>query len=109
MISVMNGQRMGGGFYMAPDGKTDDGLLDYCIVNYGSKPRILGLMLNFMKGNQAGKKGVKTGRTRRIEITALEGVLPAHGDGETLCVEGRKIIAKIIPDALEIISSKETI
>ena len=60
-----------------------------------------------MNGTQGGKKEVKTGRTRRIEITALEGILPAHGDGETLCVEGKKIIAEIIPSALDIICQDE--
>ncbi|MBN2417732.1 diacylglycerol kinase family lipid kinase [bacterium] len=103
MVSVMNGQRMGGGFYMAPDGKNDDGLLDYCIVGYPSKLRILALMLKFMKGTQAAEKEVRTGRTRRIEITALEGSLPAHGDGETLCEEGKSIVAEIIPAALDVI------
>jgi len=105
MISIMNGRRMGGGFMMAPNAKPDDGLLDYCIISYGNKLRLLGLMLNIMKGNQAGKKEVKTGCIRRIEITALDGMLPAHGDGETLCVEGKHIIAEIIPAALEIITA----
>jgi diacylglycerol kinase family enzyme len=41
MISVMNGRRMGGGFQMAPDSKSDDGLFDLCIAETASKGRIL--------------------------------------------------------------------
>lgn len=103
MISVMNGQRMGGGFMMAPDGKPDDGLFDYCIVSYGKRLRLLALMLNFMKGNQKGKKEVSTGLTTRIEITALQGTLPAHADGETLCEEGKHLVAEIIPSCMDVI------
>jgi diacylglycerol kinase family enzyme len=32
MVSIMNGRRMGGGFMMAPDAKTDDGYLNLCIA-----------------------------------------------------------------------------
>ncbi|MCX7682931.1 MAG: YegS/Rv2252/BmrU family lipid kinase, partial [Anaerolineae bacterium] len=32
MVSIMNGRRMGGGFYMAPDGEPDDGRFDLCIA-----------------------------------------------------------------------------
>jgi len=103
MISVMNGQRMGGGFMMAPSGDPSDGLLDYCIVSYGNRLRLLVLMLNFMNGTQAGKKEVTTGRSKWIEITALQGSLPAHADGETLCEEGNKIFAEILPGSLDVL------
>ena len=103
MISVMNGQRMGGGFMMAPDGNPADGFFDYCIVSYGKRLRLLALMLNFMKGTQKGKKEVSTGLTKKIEITALQGTLPAHADGETLCEEGKQLTADIIPSCLDVI------
>ena len=40
-ISVANGNREGGGFYMAPEAKLDDGYFDICIVSAISKPAIL--------------------------------------------------------------------
>jgi len=103
MISVMNGRRMGGGFMMAPDGNPGDGFFDFCIVSYGNRLRLLALMLNFMKGTQKGKKEVTTGLTKRIEITAMQGSLPAHADGETLCEQGEKLLAEIIPACLDVI------
>jgi hypothetical protein len=42
-------------------------------------------------------------RTQNISVTALKGVIPAHADGETLCVEGQKLVLKIAPKEIEII------
>lgn len=105
MVSVMNGTRMGGGFMMAPNGVPDDGVFDLCIARQVSRPRIFALMLKFMKGTQAEHPAITTGRTNRITVTAVEGTLPAHADGETLCTEGRKLELEIIPNAIEIVSA----
>jgi diacylglycerol kinase (ATP) len=103
MVSVMNGSRMGGGFMMAPNGKPDDGVFDLCIARQVSRPRIFALMLKFMKGTQFTHPAITGGQTTRIVVTAMEGSLPAHADGETLCLEGKKLEIDIIPHALEII------
>jgi diacylglycerol kinase family enzyme len=107
MISVMNGQRMGGGFLMAPDGKTGDGLLDLCIVREVSRTRIFGLIPHFLKGTQISQEPVRDGRTRRIVVTAVEGTLPAHADGETLCVDGERLEMELLPRQIEMISATE--
>jgi diacylglycerol kinase (ATP) len=105
MVSVMNGSRMGGGFMMAPNGKPDDGLFDLCIARQVSRPRIFPLMLKFTKGAQFTHPAISDGQTRHITITAVEGVLPAHADGETLCTEGKRLQIEIVPGALEIVSA----
>ncbi|MFC2082866.1 diacylglycerol/lipid kinase family protein [Candidatus Bipolaricaulota bacterium] len=105
MVSVMNGTRMGGGFMMAPNGKPDDGMFDLCIARQVSRPRIFALMLKFMKGTQAEHPAITPGRTNRITVTAVEGTLPAHLDGETLCLEGHKLELEIVPNALRIVSA----
>lgn len=104
MVSVMNGTRMGGGFMMAPNGKPDDGVFDLCVARQVSRPRIFGLMLKFMKGTQFEHPTISDGQTQHITVTAIEGTLPAHADGETLCLEGKKLEIEIVPNALEIIS-----
>ena len=104
MVSVMNGTRMGGGFMMAPDGKPDDGVFNLCVARQVSRPRIFGLMLKFMRGTQFEHPTITGGQTTHITITALEGSLPAHADGETLCLEGQKLAIEIVPHALEIVS-----
>ncbi len=107
MVSVMNGTRMGGGFMMAPTGKPDDGVFDLCIARQVSRPRIFGLMLKFMKGTQFAHPAISDGQTTQISVTALEGSLPAHADGETLCLEGKLLEIKLVADALEIISAAD--
>lgn len=103
MVSIMNGRRMGGGFMMAPQAQSDDGLLDLCIAHQVSRVRIFALILHFLKGTQATQKPIKTARARHVVVTAVEGVLPAHTDGETLCTDGQQLTIQILPNQLEII------
>ena len=106
MISIMNGQRMGGGFYMAPQGDPSDGHFDLCMVSHAGRARIFGLVPHFMKGTQASQPEITTGRTHKITVKALKGTLPAHCDGETLCESGQELSAEIIPAAVEIITTE---
>jgi len=107
MVSVMNGTRMGGGFMMAPNGRPNDGCFDLCIARQVSRPRIFALMLRFMKATQFGHPAISDGQTTRITVTAIEGSLPAHADGETLCTEGKQLEISIVANALEIVTASE--
>lgn len=106
MVSIMNGQRMGGGFYMAPQGDPGDGHFDLCVASEASRLRIFGLIPFFLKGTQASEPEITTGRTDKISVKAIKGVLPAHCDGETLCEKGQQLSMEIIPSALEIVTSE---
>ncbi len=106
MVSIMNGQRMGGGFYMAPQGDPGDGHFDLCVVSNPSRPRIFGLVPHFLNGTQASQPEVTTGRTHKINVKATKGTLPAHCDGETLCEEGDELSMEIVPAAIEIITAE---
>jgi len=103
MVSIMNGRRMGGGFMMAPYGQVDDGLLNLCIAREVSRLKLFGLIGLFTKGTQESHKAIITAQTKRIKVTALEGVLPAHADGETLCVDGKELSIELLPGQLDII------
>lgn len=103
MVSIMNGRRMGGAFMMAPHSEIDDGFFDICIASQTSRARIFALIPQFMKGTQASQPEIKMARTKRISVTALEGVLPAHADGETLCTDGKCLTVELLPRQLEII------
>lgn len=105
MVSIMNGRRMGGGFMMAPESQTGDGLFDVCIAGQVSRSGIFALIPRFMQGTQQGHPAIRFERTMSITVTAIEGKLPAHSDGETLCTAGERLFMKIIPSALEIICS----
>jgi diacylglycerol kinase (ATP) len=103
MVSIMNGRRMGGGFWMAPEAKIDDGLFDLCIAGQISKLGILALIPRFMQGTQASHPAVQTGRTEKLKVTALEGVLPVHADGETICTEGKRLTVELLTGEIEVI------
>jgi len=108
MVSIMNGRRLGGGFMMAPHAQSDDGLFDLCIAQQVSRAHIFALIPKFMGGTQATDPAVKTGQAQRVVVTALEGVLPAHADGETLCVEGRELTLELLPRQIEIVTQSPT-
>jgi diacylglycerol kinase (ATP) len=103
MVSVMNGRRLGGGFMMAPQGEIDDGQFDLSIVDQVGRGRIATLIPYFIKGTHATQKEVHIDQTNRITVTALEGTIPAHADGETLCRDGVKLTIEILPKQLEVI------
>jgi YegS/Rv2252/BmrU family lipid kinase len=106
MISIMNGRRMGGGFFFAPQGDPADGWFDLCIAASAAKLRIFQLIPYFMKGTQATQKEVKMGRARKVLVTAIEGALPIHCDGETVCYEGKELTIELIPSQIEFITQE---
>ncbi len=103
MISIMNGRRAGGGFMMAPQANMDDGLFDLCIAAQTSRLRLLGLVPRFMNGSQAVHEAVRTGQSKRVVVSAVEGALPAHSDGETLCAEGQQLSVELLPQQISVI------
>ena len=105
LVSVMNGRRLGGGFWMAPEGKPDDGLFDLCIARSVSRLRIFSLIPHFMRGDQAGQPEITTGQAARIRITADKGVLPAQTDGEIICVDGKQLDIELLPERLRVVTN----
>jgi diacylglycerol kinase family enzyme len=102
----MNGIRMGGGFFMAPQGDPCDNHFDLCCVTAVSKPKTFGLMAKFMKGSQGDDPAVRFIQGKKITIKAIKGSIPAHADGETVCTAGQKIMIELLPHQLEIITNK---
>jgi diacylglycerol kinase (ATP) len=103
LVSVMNGQRMGGGFFMAPEGQPDDGLFDLCIAREVSRARIFVLISHFMRGTQPTQEPITMAKARRVTVTVVEGVLPVHADGETVCTAGQRLELELLPSQIEMI------
>lgn len=106
MLSIMNGRRMGGGFFFAPNGDPFDGTFDLCLARSASKMRVFGLIPYFMKGTQATQKEVSMAQARKVKVTAVEGTLPIHCDGETVCFAGKEITIELLPAQIEFITQK---
>jgi diacylglycerol kinase (ATP) len=102
-ISVMNGRRMGGAFFMAPEAAIDDGLFDLCIAGEPKRGVMLGLIVKFLKGSQEGDPHIVFSRSKKVIVTSTDKKLVVHADGETICTEGAQIELEIIPHAVEVI------
>ena len=107
MVSVMNGRRMGGAFLMAPESDPEDGAFDLCLAGSVSQARILPLAATFLKGTQKNHPAIRMARSPRVSIRAIEGSIPAHADGETLCTAGQMLTIELLPGALEVLSSAD--
>jgi YegS/Rv2252/BmrU family lipid kinase len=106
IVSIMNGRRMGGSFYMGPDALLDDGALDICMVQQTSgRLKLINIVMHYPKGTQAECEGVFMGRAADIHIKALEGGMAAHVDGETVCVDGKELTINCIAGALRLIGA----
>ena len=103
LVSIMNGKRVGGGFWTAPNASPDDGLFDLCIAEEVSRPRMLTLLPTFLKGSQFNQPEIQFKQAKKITITAIKGVMPIHVDGEILDVACHEVMVEIFPKYLEII------
>ncbi len=104
-ISIMNGRRMGGTFYMAPDGDTHDAKLDLCMAKGNLKRwQLLQAIGQYTRGSQSENPNVYIDKASHYEIEALEGGLVCHADGETICTNGKVLKVECIPHALQIMA-----
>ena len=103
LVSIMNGRRMGGAFFMAPDGRNDDGQLNLCMTQQGTRRKLLQTMFHYTKGTQSKLDNTKTALISSITLKALKGEMAVHADGETICEKGKILEISCIPNALNII------
>ena len=104
IVSVVNGKRMGGSFYMGPNAVLDDGLLDICSVRHQpSRFQLLKRVYRYTKGTQGECEGVYTDKASHFHLKALEGSMVAHCDGETVCYDGKELEITCLPGALRLI------
>jgi YegS/Rv2252/BmrU family lipid kinase len=101
-ISIMNGKRMGGTFFMAPQARNDDGQLDLCMAGELSRSSMISLMVHYTKGTQAQHPSIKIDRSQLYQISAPEGGLIVHADGETICTNGTALSVQCLPGKLTI-------
>lgn len=101
MVVVGNGAREGGGFFVTPDAQPDDGIFDLCIAKEISRPAMLGLVPQFMKGTHVDHDAVTMGQARHIVLSSPDDLV-AHVDGEVLCTSGHRIECEILPSRLRV-------
>jgi len=102
LIAVGNGTCAGGGFYLTPEAKVDDGLLDLCFIDDVSSLGILKIMPSVMKGKHKTLSSVRFERGRKITIAA-NGPISVHSDGEILGTDITGLEISVVPKALSVI------
>lgn len=107
LTSIMNGKRMGGSFFMAPEGDMNDGLFNLTITEQVSRTSELKAMLLYMKGEQRKHQDTMMDSADRILLEAISGGMTVHADGETICIDGKALEIKIVPSALHLISVRK--
>ena len=94
MISIANGTRYGGGFYVAPLAKPNDGLFDANLVKPLSPFKRLKYLPVIEKGKHLGLPFIDYYNTQQIIIKSDQPI-QAHLDGEYL--ESNELFIEILP------------
>jgi len=105
LIAIGNGRCAGGGFYLTPHARVDDGLLDICRIDNLSILKILNLMPKVMGANHLGSKGVSYANGRTILISS-KGAFFVHADGEIIGENSHRVKTEIREKALNVIVGK---
>ena len=104
-LVLCNGPREGGGFLIAPEAKIDDGLLHYAMITNVSRPMMLRIVPEVMKGTHGRFKQVRMGTCKKFALSA-DRPLYIHADGEIFTGPGtdlRKVSFEILPRALKVV------
>jgi diacylglycerol kinase family enzyme len=104
---VGNGGRHGGGFWICPDARIDDGLLDVCVCDGLGKLQIAGFLPRTLRGTHVGASCVHMRRARRVRITSAT-PLPVHADGEILFEDARELLVEVAPGCLRLLGSTQS-
>src|SRR5690606_25480414 len=72
LATIANGPCHGGSFWLCPDARLDDGLLDVLLADARGIPEILTLMPRVMRGRHLGARGVALHPARRVEVCSEE-------------------------------------
>lgn len=103
MVTVGNSRRTGGGFYLTPHAKLDDGLLDVGVAHAISKLRFFLLLPKALSGDHVHEAAFVMQKCRRICVTAAHGV-PVHADGELLSVHAQQVEIELLARRLKLVA-----
>src|SRR6266542_2999879 len=100
MLAVGNGTSYGGGMRVTPDARSDDGLLDVCVIQELPKWQFVKTFPKVFSGKHVEHRAVTMLRGREIEMTA-DRPFQVYADGEPV---GRlPAMFSVVPSALRVI------
>ena len=102
LCTVANGQYVGGSFKCAPRAKTDDGLIEVCLIKPISRLRFVKILKPYTNGEHLDREDMKDivvyRQAKKVEITAPAGFAYSL-DGEIIYED--KFTVEIVPGAIQ--------
>ncbi len=105
MIVLCNGPREGGGFFVAPQAKSDDGIFNYTFIRRVSRPMMFRLLPEVMRGTHGRFDQVQMGQFNHLELVS-DAPFTAHIDGEVFAgfrSRIQRLKVEVLPQAIQII------
>ena len=99
-VDVANNSVYGGGMYIAPEAKLDDGEFDVISIGEGGKLKFLLGLRDVLRGEHLGKDEVSAFRTPRLELDASR-PFPVYADGDHLT--DLPVSLRVLPRCLSIL------
>jgi YegS/Rv2252/BmrU family lipid kinase len=103
MIAVANGRCIGGGFWIAPDARNDDGRFDVMIAEGLGRIGILSLLPKVMQGTHIYDPRVQYVKSSRVVIESPD-PLNIESDGEIPFVGARRAEIELLPQRLRVLA-----
>ena len=103
MIAVANGRCIGGGFWVAPDARNDDGLFDVMVAERLGRIGILSLLPKVMHGTHIFDPRVKYLKSSRVVIESPDALI-IESDGEIPFIGARRAEIEILPKRLHVLA-----
>lgn len=102
IAAVMNGRCFGSSFWVCPEARPDDGLLDVMLADALGRVAILGLVPRVMRGSHTTHPRVRMLRVRRIAFES-ERPVAVEADGELPFPAARRVAVRVLPGALPVL------
>jgi diacylglycerol kinase (ATP) len=103
LVTIGNGGRHGGGFWICPDARIDDGLLDVCAADGLGTLGILRFLPKVVRGTHVGEAAVHMHTARRVRVSSPD-ALPVHADGEIVTEDAHELDIRVHPGRLLVLA-----
>ncbi len=107
MLTIGNGKSLGGGFFLTPRAKLDDGMFDICIFRALSRLEVLKNLPKALNGKHLSLHQVEYLQAQQISVSSPDW-LPMHIDGELLPTNIQHVSVEVIPRAIKVIHNLNT-
>lgn len=103
LATIANGRCQGGGFWLTPTARLDDGLLDLCLVERLRLDQIPRYMLHALRGTHTTLKRVTMAQASRIVVEYTTPTLVVS-DGEVLTERACRLDVETLPGTLLLVA-----